>query len=641
MTRKSVSISLMTPASLFTALPLLLIAPPLGSSLKRLGVSLSLAAIMLGCSQSPPAETAAKERAVEQKKEVLPPLQVVSAPKGLIAKARVANLAALTELLNQDLGTGWDMKSLILNYSVLGFQDLAKSLRLDSAIEMVAVLGSVPMKPPQWGWSIGVVGEDEVLAALDELQIPVMERAVGQFYFSMGSKFECVLGRSLGSSPLRLACATEGDDLHDLHDYQLRGLPGENFSEQDIYLELNFQQIRKVYAGYLPMLRQLASVGAQRNSTGHARFDGALNAMAVSLADDMIHLATDVESVSLSLKTDNEKYLFDASIRMQPGNSWLAQNLLDLSRRSHVAPERVQLLARGSDSYSYFSGLNQSLSQNMLRLLAELAGAYAEKQGATAQQSDELKSLFERLSLFWGESYSAQLTAQSKQENPQTSKVYAFQTNTEELTELMDLLQVLSQTLPKEAQDELDEFLPVVQLLKSDSRQLKTLIAPLGADAVYHVKLKDIEGVNPAALTQLLSRSMNSDAQIEASEPPASEMFWAFYQRGKFAEVHIATSVMALSQMQKGLEELSGKPQVKSTIFENEAFWTGAFSLQSLPLIVREKDAAPGSDEIQAEFSMKVASEGGVLHNSNQLLLPRAFVQTVSRNLQRLEAELE
>ena len=611
------------------------------ASRKPLGYSLSLGLLLLGCSQPTAPATPVKQTVVEKQKETLPPLVFASAPKGLVAKARVKDLEALSHLLSGDLEKEIDMKSLVFEYSTLFYPELAEAIVFDNAVEMVAVLGPQPMKLPQWGWSVGVMDQEQVLAALDEKQIAVMERTVGQFYFSLNDAFDCVLARSLGSSPLRIACATTGDAIDELHDYQLRGLPAETLENKEIFIEVNFKPIREVYSGYLPMLRQLASVGAQRNSSGFAPLDAALKKVALAIADDMTELAQELDSLSLSLETKKEAYLFESSIHMQPGNSWLSKNFLDLSKRQTNAPKQLKSLASRSDSFAYFVGLNPSLSQNMFRLIANVAGAYGEKAGASPQQSEEVKASVESLSRLWSASYLAQLFADTNQTDAPALRVYALQTSADELIDMLEGLVNLEKLLPEKSKRAIAQFfLPDVSRLDKDAAR-KGRVASLEAKAVYQIQLKGAQAEGGITFSELHSRPLNQERKADLSELNSEGLYFALYQKGDFAEVQVAPSIEALTEMKQKLLDSKKDPFNDQEVFEQGVFWASAFSLNSLPLMNAVKDSPGDSGDTQVELIMKVASQEGMLHQSTQVLLPRAFVQTAAHKLKQLEDAAE
>jgi hypothetical protein len=277
--------------------------------------------------------------------------------------------------------------------------------------------------------------------------------------------------------------------------------------------------------------------------------------------------------------------------------------------------------------------------------MANVAGAYGEKTGASPKQSEEVKAFVESLSLFWSASYSGQLSSDGTQPYASAPKVYALQTSADELIDMLEGLVNLEKLLPEETKAELAQFfLPEVSRLDSDAAK-KGKVASLGAKAVYQIKLKGAQAESAVTFSDLLSRSLNPELKADLSELNSEGLYFALYQKGDFAEVQVAESIEALTEMKLKLLDSKKAPFKKQEVFEQGAFWASAFSLNSLPLISAEKDSAEDSAEdsgdTQVELAMKVASQEGVLHQSTQVLLPRAFVQTATRKIKALTADSE
>ncbi len=593
------------------------------------GLCIGAALTALACGKTPP-PVAAKEKVAEEKKEELPPLEVVNAPANLVAKVRIADSLAISKQLNADLQTEVDLSKMLSAYSSLLSEDSVRVFRLDSAFELVAAIPSQPMQKPQWGWSIGVTSSDDLLQVLDELQIPVMEHAVGEFHFNLKEKFECVVGRSFGVAAQRLACVTPGDGGSELQAYQLRGLPQEKLGDKEIYLELNLQPVREVYSAYLPMLRQLAAMGARRNASGDERFDSALELVALALADEVTDLSKDWQGMSLSLDMDQEQYALQVDLMLQSGASWISRYLGQLSERSSVAPERLEQWVDRSSTASYWVGVDSALADSLLSHMSRLASAYAAKEGMADEQVAQLSSVIEAMRLALRPSYSARIqTGESKQEG--FVSLYGIEASEAELTSLLSSLQALLDGLPEKQLSDVKELLPKVRQLKANDPELNGLKEPLEALSVYRIELNS----QLQRRTQL--KDLLGDAVVQGIEQPDDSdtpMFLAVYPIGELIELRLSASLSQLKAVEEDSKTLRNSKSQLRAIFNEKAAWAGFFSLASLDLFadMPSEKASPIAD-----FRMKVEQDGQQMSATSRLIVPRQFLKDLRQKMKAAE----
>lgn len=344
--------------------------------------------VLAGCGGASPRATtanpegdpgAASTDPASPRAEPLPPLERVETPRLAFFRARVASPKQLLDGALRTLSPG-DRER--LGGAELS-ETLAKStewLDLDSAVEMGAILNPRPREEPLFFYSFGVRSPDAVLAKVErEGETPLAGRG-GSYYFTHSGD-SCVLGRALGRTPYRVACADDRGALEQLEGWALRGFPAEDLGDEAVVAELDVKPIVAMYGKELRRLKGMVPMGAAALSTGEPKFDGALKKTLVALAEELVDLSEDASSVRFALAERNGDYEVGFSIDFRARSSWLATNLSELGGRSAPPPPAFDVLPASAVSAGYSHHLDDKSLEPIRKVLAELALGFGQKKG--------------------------------------------------------------------------------------------------------------------------------------------------------------------------------------------------------------------------------------------------------------------
>lgn len=356
----------------------------------RVGLAFGLGSILLlgGCGGAPKAassvdserETATSPGTASAARTVpLPPVERADAPRTAFFRARVASPRRLIDGALGALGASERER---VSASEL-WADLGKAtdwLELDAALELGAMLNPRPREEPLFFYSFGVRSPDAVLAKLERDGETPLAGKGGSYYFTHSSD-ACVLGRSLGRSAYRVACADDRGALEQLEAWALRGLPAEDLGEDAVVADLDVRPVVALYGKELRRLKGMVPLGAAALSTGEPKFDGAMKKTLVALADEVIDLSEDVSTVRFGVGEKAGTYEVGLTVEFRSRSSWLASRLSELGGRAAPPPTAFDGLPAEAVSAGYSHHLDDRALEPMRKVLADLALGFGQRKG--------------------------------------------------------------------------------------------------------------------------------------------------------------------------------------------------------------------------------------------------------------------
>jgi hypothetical protein len=271
-------------------------------------------------------------------------------------------------------------------------QDLKPVIAWDSSVEL-SVVPSIANEDPPWVISVGLTSLDAGIELAQKRGLNPQREAQGLYRVRPFGKLECAITGSLGPSPARLACAANDAALDRLLPYATRGLPQEKLSEEDLYVELRMEPLRRRYGKDLASARVVAGAIAKRMELDHPRFDRALNAAALALADEIKLSVEDIDTLRLggSLVEERGAIELTAHARFRSQGSWVAALASDAAAQTKEAPAAFFRLPVDASTASFVSGIAPARFDGIEKASIELVDAFLEhhKIGAPARKRAE------------------------------------------------------------------------------------------------------------------------------------------------------------------------------------------------------------------------------------------------------------
>ncbi len=271
-------------------------------------------------------------------------------------------------------------------------QDLKPVIAWDSSVELSAV-PPVGNEEPAWIVSVGLTSLDAGIELAQKRGLSPQREAQGLYRVRPFGKLECAIAGSLGPSPARLACAGDEAALERLLPYATRGLPQEKLSDEDLYLELRVEPLRRRYGKDLASARVVAGSIAKRMELDHPRFDRALHAAALAIADELKLSVDDIDTLRLvgSLVEQRGAIELTAHARLRSQSSWVAALASDAAAQTKEAPAAFFRLPMDASTASFVSGIAPARFDGIEKASVELVDAFLEhhKIGAPARKRAE------------------------------------------------------------------------------------------------------------------------------------------------------------------------------------------------------------------------------------------------------------
>lgn len=304
-------------------------------------------------------------------------LAPVSAPPGTFLWGRVKSPARLVDSVVAATAIPLNWRGELEGES----PELSRVVSLDAPIEVAMAIDHNPMRQPHGIVSFGVGSEGAVLAELERQGIAVRTHGESERWFSL-NEASCALGPSLGATPARVVCSDDDESLAELLPYALRGLPGEQLSEAEVHVEVRAAPLQKAYKAQIRSLKLLGSMVARQIELDSPRFDRAAADAVLSLADEGILLAQDLERASFQLfEREAGDYDLRFTGKFRSSTSWTAGSFGLLGQRQTPAPDLFWKLPADSSAASFAHGLPTERARPLHDALIDLLGGLLEHGG--------------------------------------------------------------------------------------------------------------------------------------------------------------------------------------------------------------------------------------------------------------------
>lgn len=339
-----------------------------------------LSVALFGCGgapQKPPeqprAPVAPKPAPVVETADLSP----VAAPSGLFVVGRLKRPTALADAVAHWAGVPLGLRD-VLPFAA---KDLDNVLLWDAPVELaVAATPSGRKGVAEVGVSVGLTGTEQALAAAHRGGYEV--KRLGPEIYAVGGTphASCAIAPAVGSAAARLVCSHHAAELEDLLPYMTRGLPNEPLGQRDLELELRVEPLRQRFATELGSARLFAGFVVRELQLDAPRFDTALSDAAYGLADELVALTHDVNTVRLEATVDEQKRVIDMDFSLAFGDkkSFVARAIAERGQHQGPPPDEFWKLPADAESAGYTQAFNPATYEHVGAGIVELADAYLE-----------------------------------------------------------------------------------------------------------------------------------------------------------------------------------------------------------------------------------------------------------------------
>lgn len=326
------------------------------------------------------------------------PLEPVAAPQDLFVVGRVQNPEQSIERIAE-----W------IHFPIPWREGLERELAsLSSQLDAAAPVDvAVTMDPDAMGVPAPLFavsfGLNDVMGTVDALRASgkQVETLSGGLYFvRMDAEARCVVGRANGKSKGRAVCSDKRKALDVLTPYMTRTLPTESLSNEDLFVSVRAEPLRKRFGKKAHMIKVGVPIFLREVALGNARFDSAAADAAHSVADEVIAIIDDIAELELRSRLDagTGEAVTTLELKLNGQESWTSQTLVAGASRTAAAPEMFWVLPKSSTQASYAAApLEAARYRPILDTLSELGLGAAEHFGAKSSAIDNWLDTYKQL----------------------------------------------------------------------------------------------------------------------------------------------------------------------------------------------------------------------------------------------------
>ena len=303
-------------------------------------------------------------------------LSPVARPANVFVTGRLKRPTALADTVARWAGVPLGLRD-VLPFAA---KDLDSVLLWDAPLELsVALAPSGSRGLVEAAFSLGLTGTEPALRIAREQGYEV-KRLGPEIYAVGGTRhLSCAVAPALGSATARLVCAHRASELEDLLPYMTRGLPNEALGQRDLEVELRLEPLRQQFATQIGSARLFAGFVVRQMQLDAPRFDTALSDAAYAVADELVAVVHDVDTLRLGASVDEQKHVVDADLALAMSDK---KSAVLADRAGHVGPAPAEFFTLPADasSASYARAHDPRLLEHVKSGLIELADAYLEQQ---------------------------------------------------------------------------------------------------------------------------------------------------------------------------------------------------------------------------------------------------------------------
>ncbi len=237
---------------------------------------------------------------------------------------------------------------------------LVENLELGAPMDLAITLDpeSLGRPEPLMAFSVGLNNFDQTLHSLRSAGRNVERVSRNVHFFSMeGSK--CVVARANGLAPARLICSDERKSLDVLAPFMARTMPTKSFGEQDVFLQLEAEPLRRRFGKKAHMAKMGIPMLLREFALDNAKFDAALSDAAHGVVDEFLLLIDEVDRLEATLWVRDERNMaeLELGLYLKEGRSFTAKSLKAAAGDAGPAPESFWRLPKDIDGGSYASAV--------------------------------------------------------------------------------------------------------------------------------------------------------------------------------------------------------------------------------------------------------------------------------------------
>ena len=393
----------------------------------RRAASVALFLGSVACASKPaPAPLAVEGAAAAPAAEAAPDLSPVAAPAELVGVGRVQRPRAFVETLANWTGLPLSLRTVLPSH----LREAEALVDWNAPLEAAAVLdraASSKTARPLVVVSLGLTGLDSARSFVESQGGRPTRVAPGVYRVEI-QRASCALAASLGSSPARLVCGDEWNDVETLLPYATRGLPNERLTERDLLLELRLRPVEKRYRDEIGSLRILSGLLLRQIGADDARLDRALSEIVYALADELMLVAGEADRLTLGATLDTKAQVLDLDygLRLEGSASTVGQMVREVSQRAAPAPALFFRLPAEAHSAAYGVPGDKERLAKMVPPLAELLDAFLAHAKLGPKFRERMKSAALSLPQLYGLSAYASGATPAKKDAP-TGERFAAQ----------------------------------------------------------------------------------------------------------------------------------------------------------------------------------------------------------------------
>jgi hypothetical protein len=206
------------------------------------------------------------------------------------------------------------------------------------------------------------------------------------------SDAHCVLGRALGTAPVRLVCSDRQRDVEKYWPYATRGMPTLSMADAEVRVEVLVAPLRELTrrAGQLEALAQ------HELGRDDPRFDRGLGEVVHAVAQEVVALGEDTDQLALDLEFRPDAGLeATLSARFRGQKAFTIQSLADMGHRATVPPELFWRLPADSSGATYGVSADPRRMGSVRTGLGRLLTGYLEGQGTSRAAINRVRTALE------------------------------------------------------------------------------------------------------------------------------------------------------------------------------------------------------------------------------------------------------
>lgn len=335
------------------------------------------------------AAAAPGRQAVEQR----PRLTAVETPPDVVAVMRLRTPATLTDTLGTWANLTVDWRDLMRE--VMGEVD--QVVMLDAPLEASAMLepGTSGMPRLMFAFSIGLSSREAARQFLRDKGRAVEPSDDGTYRIDFDGG-HCLIDWAVGPAPARLVCSDKERTLEQMGPYMTRGLPGQALSDSEFFLRLDAEPWRVRFGKQTRMIKLGVPFVLKELEFDHPELDAVMSDTLYAVADELIALSQDLDSVTLEAKLDprSAKLLWRLSCKLQGQTSWFGRRLQEIQPQMAAPPQLFWDLPVSSSGASYQVVAKGPAAEEMEQGLTRLVDAGLRYLGPPARvRGDLVKAL--------------------------------------------------------------------------------------------------------------------------------------------------------------------------------------------------------------------------------------------------------